>query len=53
MGLSAVHTNRTLGELRNAGLISIDGRRITIPDVDRLKEFAEFNPNYLHQQKGK
>jgi CRP-like cAMP-binding protein len=49
MGLSTVHVNRTFQELRRQGLITSKGRRISVDDVDRLFEFADFNPNYLHQ----
>ena len=48
LGLSVVHTNRSLQELRKDGLIILKGGTLTIPDVGRLKEFAGFNPNYLH-----
>lgn len=46
-GLSAVHVNRMLQALRRANLISTAGRRITIPDLDALKEAAGFDPIYL------
>lgn len=47
-GLSAVHVNRTLQELRGAKLITLRGKVLTIPDMDALKRAALFNPNYLH-----
>jgi CRP-like cAMP-binding protein len=47
-GLTAVHVNRTLQDLRREGLIQLSGKRLTIPDLDRLMEAAMFNPNYLH-----
>ena len=47
-GLTAVHVNRTLQELRRDGLITLEHRRLTIPDLDRLQDVAMFNPNYLH-----
>jgi CRP-like cAMP-binding protein len=50
MGLSTVHVNRMLQELRAQGLIVSSGKRVTVNDLDRLMAFAEFNPNYLHQQ---
>lgn len=50
MGLSTVHVNRMLQELRGQGLITSHGKRVIVNDVDRLLEFAEFNPNYLHQE---
>jgi CRP-like cAMP-binding protein len=48
MGLSDVHVNRTLRELRERGLVTLKQRIITIHDVDRLKAYCGFNPNYLH-----
>lgn len=48
LGLSAVHTNRTLQELRSLGLIVWKGKRLTIPDLRALQGLALFNPNYLH-----
>ena len=47
-GLTPVHVNRTLQELRRAGLIVLHGRTLTIPDLDALKDAALFNANYLH-----
>jgi CRP-like cAMP-binding protein len=48
VGLSTVHANRTLQELRADGLISWKGRRLTILDLNRLTEQSMFNSNYLH-----
>jgi CRP-like cAMP-binding protein len=47
-GLTAVHVNRTLQELRRDGLIELERRRLSIPDLRRLMDLALFNPNYLH-----
>jgi CRP-like cAMP-binding protein len=47
-GLTAVHVNRTLQELRHDGLIELDKRRLRIPNLGRLMDAAMFNPNYLH-----
>ncbi len=48
MGLSVVHTNRSLQTLRDAGLMVLKDGTMTIPDVARMNEFAGFDPNYLH-----
>jgi CRP-like cAMP-binding protein len=48
LGLSAVHVNRMLQQLRADGLIALKGGSLTINDVERLKEFAGFDPTYLH-----
>lgn len=47
-GLSTVHVNRTLQEMRAQGLIVLRGKTLTIPDLDALKTVSLFNPNYLH-----
>jgi CRP-like cAMP-binding protein len=47
-GLSAVHVNRTLQELRAAGLIVLRDKTLVIADLEALKNIAMFNPNYLH-----
>jgi CRP-like cAMP-binding protein len=47
-GMSIVHVNRTLQELRSKRLISLRGGALTVPDLDRLAAAAMFNPNYLH-----
>src|SRR3954449_11203470 len=47
-GLSAVHVNRTLQELRGEGLIAFHHGRLTILDWARLQEVAQFDPAYLH-----
>ena len=51
MGLSTVHVNRMLQELRNDGLITLDGKNLKLHDVDALRDYAEFDPSYLHLQK--
>lgn len=50
-GLTAVHVNRTLQDLRRDGLIQLDRRTLVIPDLDRLKDAAMFNENYLHLER--
>jgi CRP-like cAMP-binding protein len=47
-GLSTVHLNRTLQELRGAGLITLRDRSLTIIDPQALWNTAMFNPSYLH-----
>ncbi|MGA0594522.1 Crp/Fnr family transcriptional regulator [Enterovirga sp. CN4-39] len=48
LGLSAVHTNRTLQELRSKNLFSFEGGRLTVLDWEGLKVAGEFDPTYLH-----
>jgi CRP-like cAMP-binding protein len=47
-GLTLVHLNRTLQELRAANLVVLKSRTLTIPDLEALLAAALFNPNYLH-----
>jgi CRP-like cAMP-binding protein len=47
-GLTPVHVNRTLKQLRDEGLIALKGRVLSVLDPPRLKAVAGFNPNYLH-----
>ena len=49
-GMTSVHVNRSLGELRREGLIERKGRRLTLCDPARLAEIAEFRPDYLHRE---
>jgi CRP-like cAMP-binding protein len=50
-GLTAVHVNRTLQELRREGLVELHGRTLTIPDFQGLRNAAMFNDNYLHLER--
>lgn len=47
LGVSSVHMNRTLQELRRDGMIKWQGPIVTIKDWQRLKSFAEFDAAYL------
>lgn len=47
LGLSTVHVNRLIGELRSDGAITWNGSRVTILRWDRLIAIAEFDPTYL------
>lgn len=51
LGLTAVHVNRTLQELRKRDLIEVAGRRATILDVPALEALAEFDPAYLYLER--
>ena len=48
LGLSTVHVNRVLQDLRRDGLIILRGGSVSIPDWERLKSAAEFDQAYLH-----
>lgn len=48
LGLSVVHTNRVLQELRASNLIAFRGGVLTIADLQSLQALALFDPLYLH-----
>ena len=48
LGLSTVHVNRVLQELRGDGLITLRGRSLSVQDWPGLKKAGEFDPTYLH-----
>ena len=49
LGLSAVHVNRVLRKLREAGMATFRDGCVTFDNYERLTEFAEFDPAYLDQ----
>ena len=51
LGLSTVHVNRTLQELRGESLVSLEGRVLTVLDWEGLKLAGEFDATYLHQDR--
>jgi len=51
LGLSTVHVNRTLQELRAAGLIGLKGKILTVPSLPALMATAGFSPHYLHMDR--
>jgi CRP-like cAMP-binding protein len=52
LGITSVHVNRTIRDLKAAGLISLRGRRLVVHDWDGLVAAAEFDPSYLHLRDG-
>lgn len=48
LGMTPVHANRVLQELRTGKLIELSGKRLEILDRAALGQIAMFNPNYLH-----
>lgn len=51
LGLTAVHVNRVLKELRETDLLTFRGGRVIIHDRARLRQIAEFSPDYLYLDK--
>jgi CRP-like cAMP-binding protein len=52
IGLTSIHVNRTMQDLRAEGLIATKGRTMTIVDVEQLRWVAGFNANYLRRSRG-
>ncbi len=48
VSLTSVYVNRVLQRLRRDRLITLSGKNLVILDIERLKAFSGFNPNYLH-----
>ncbi|MFC1459512.1 Crp/Fnr family transcriptional regulator [Microvirga arabica] len=47
LGLSTVHVNRVIQEMRAQGLITWRGETVVIEDWPRLQQIAEFDPTFL------
>lgn len=48
LGLTVVHANRTLQELRRRGLVDFENRQLIIRDRQGLEGIAEFDSAYLY-----
>lgn len=48
LGLTPVHVNRVLKQLREEGLVTFRGRRVELSDVARLRRVADFRDDYLY-----
>jgi CRP-like cAMP-binding protein len=51
MGLTSVHVNRSLKELRERSLVEFRNRRVSTTDLAGLKAIAEFDPQYLYLER--
>lgn len=51
LGMSTVHANRTVQELRARSLITWQDQQLTILDWDGLNRVAEFNATYLNLER--
>lgn len=49
LGLSVVHVNRTLQQLRHDGLVEIERKNFHLLEKAKLEELGQFDPIYLHQ----
>lgn len=48
LGLTPVHINRTLQELRRQGYVNFERRVVSVRDLAALKKVAEFDETYLY-----
>lgn len=48
LGLTPVHVNRTLMELKRMGVVTFARKRVTIHDWQQLARIGEFDAEYLH-----
>ena len=51
LGLSSVHVNRVLQEMRARSLITLRGQTLVLEAWDELVRVSEFDPAYLHLEK--
>ena len=51
LGLTSVHVNRTLKELRERGVVEFRSGRVEISDLPSLEKIAEFDPAYLYLER--
>jgi CRP-like cAMP-binding protein len=47
-GMSAIHANRVIQELRTRGVVQWENRHVRIVDWKQLRDIAGFAPDYLH-----
>jgi len=50
-GLTTVHVNRSIQELRRQGLVVLERTKLTIPDMLALQTASQFNAEYLHHHR--
>lgn len=48
LGITAVHTNRMMKQLRLSGLINFKGHVVFVPDINALRSACSFSAAYLH-----
>ena len=51
LGISLVHANRVVGELRGRRIVGWRGEQVTILDWPALRDLAEFDPGYLELER--
>jgi CRP-like cAMP-binding protein len=51
LGMTPVHMNRTLRDLRDQDIVEFRNRRVVIGDLARMRRIAEFSTEYLYLDK--
>jgi CRP-like cAMP-binding protein len=49
LGITGVHANRVIKQLRREGVVDLHRGRVTVLDEGKLLELADFDNRYLHQ----
>ncbi|MBR0727827.1 Crp/Fnr family transcriptional regulator [Bradyrhizobium japonicum] len=49
LGITAVHANRVIKQLRQEGVVELHRGRVTVLDERKFLELADFDGRYLHQ----
>jgi CRP-like cAMP-binding protein len=49
LGITAVHANRVIRQLREDGIVEMQRGRVKVLDEAKLQELADFDDRYLHQ----
>ncbi|WP_164934053.1 Crp/Fnr family transcriptional regulator [Bradyrhizobium guangzhouense] len=49
LGITAVHANRVIRQLRQEGVVELNRGRATVLDERKFQELADFDGRYLHQ----
>ena len=49
LGITAVHANRVIKQLRQEGIVEFHRGRVTVLDERKFLELADFDDRYLHQ----
>jgi hypothetical protein len=50
LGLTAIHVNRVLRQLRERKLLTVGKGRVHIHDLDKLRKLAGFQGGYLNSR---
>ena len=50
MGITPVHANRVIKQLREENILDFNRGRVTILDERKLQELADLDRSYLHQK---